>query len=202
MRISLPPSRGLRLDVKLVSLCHVPFPAALRDGLRKDVRLVSLSRMLPSPVTREASATLQLRYGQRHLTICCTTWGTFSYIRKTPAHWGVSYRIRKLMSLFLCLLVIRSHSDDPFQQMGPAECLYNSPYRNPAEILQDSVFTYVGIWSLQKPFSIQTISVLQNILGFDVYQSWRPSAGFSTPNIWRIYLKSILQKAFRLHLYQ
>ena len=101
----MPPSRGLRLDVRLVSLCHVCFPPSLKDRLQR-----------------------RYTYGTAsHLTLYCTTWGTFSYDQKAPAHWGeggaVALRIREYLSLFLCRLVVRTHFDDPIEQMGPAECL-------------------------------------------------------------------------------
>jgi hypothetical protein len=43
---------GLRIDVRLVSLCHVSFLAALREGLRIDVRLVSLAMRISLPPSR------------------------------------------------------------------------------------------------------------------------------------------------------
>jgi len=60
MCLSLPPSSGLRLDVKLVSLCHVSFPAALRDGLRIDVKLVSLCHV-SFPATSRDGLTIDVR---------------------------------------------------------------------------------------------------------------------------------------------
>jgi hypothetical protein len=131
---------GLRIDVRLVSLCHVSFPAALRGGLRIDVMLVSLCPTCFPPSLQERFQR-RYTYGMVSDTLHSTAPNEERF-RTSERHShtgrGAAFRILEYLSLLLCRLVFKTHSDDPVEQMGPAECLWGLPYISPAERLQDS----------------------------------------------------------------
>jgi hypothetical protein len=60
--VTTPPWERLRLDVRLVCLCHQCFPSSLSEGLRLDVRLVSLSLSYNMSLHRMAAAPLAGKY--------------------------------------------------------------------------------------------------------------------------------------------
>ena len=55
---------ALRLDVRVVSLCHACFPVSLREGLRLDVRLISLCHNMTLSIQQESvTGKIQNKYG-------------------------------------------------------------------------------------------------------------------------------------------